>query len=307
MISIWIPVYNGEEYIGRAIKSALNQTYKDIEVLVFDDASTDRTEEEVKKHDVRYYRTKERLGFTRSTVKIIELCKGEYVHLLSHDDTIPPDFIEELARSFEKYPDAGAVLPVCLSIENGIVTNSISMSKEIYTRNEFYNLVYRHLIHDLILWGLVRREDALRAARKHVGMVNNPPEPFPEQLRELMKHEYGHGAIISPLLMENYDYLVCSNATYMKTTLPEKHYIKNKGSMKLRMEYGLDKSPAGIRKRYNFQKIMFAEVMPKKYVKKMKRFMDIEANSTVFIEGIKGFNIRIIPRLIQRFISYLRR
>jgi len=56
LASIIIPVYNGEEYIHRAIECALSQTYPHKEVIVIDDASTDRTQEVVKKYPVIYHR-----------------------------------------------------------------------------------------------------------------------------------------------------------------------------------------------------------------------------------------------------------
>lgn len=45
LVSIIIPVYNGEKYIKRCLKSAVNQTYKDIEIIVLNDSSSDRSEE----------------------------------------------------------------------------------------------------------------------------------------------------------------------------------------------------------------------------------------------------------------------
>ena len=58
LVSIIIPVYNGQEYIKEAIDSALGQTYKNIEIIVINDGSTDKTEEIVKQYGnkIRYFK-----------------------------------------------------------------------------------------------------------------------------------------------------------------------------------------------------------------------------------------------------------
>lgn len=87
LVSIVIPVYNGSNFIREAIDSALNQTYKNIEVLVINDGSTDNTEEIVKSYGkkVRYFK-KENGGVASALNLGIKKSKGEYISWLSHDD-----------------------------------------------------------------------------------------------------------------------------------------------------------------------------------------------------------------------------
>ncbi len=95
LVSVVIPVYNGENYLKEAIDSALAQTYAPIEVLVVNDGSTDRTEEIALSYGdrIRYF-SKENGGVsTALNMGIAHMC-GEYFSWLSHDDLYKPNKIE---------------------------------------------------------------------------------------------------------------------------------------------------------------------------------------------------------------------
>lgn len=86
LVSIIIPVYNGERYIADAIDSAIKQTYKNIEIIIVDDGSTDNTEQIVKRYpNVRYIK-KSNGGVASALNKGIAEAEGEYISWLSHDD-----------------------------------------------------------------------------------------------------------------------------------------------------------------------------------------------------------------------------
>ena len=80
LVSIIIPVYNGSNYVKEAIDSALAQTYKNIEVIVVNDGSTDNTEKIVKSYGdkIRYF-YKENGGVASALNLAIENSKGEYI------------------------------------------------------------------------------------------------------------------------------------------------------------------------------------------------------------------------------------
>ena len=96
LVSIIIPVYNGENYIEQAINSALCQTYKNIEVLVVDDGSADRTPAICESYGskIRYIR-KDNGGVSSAVNLGIQEMKGEYFSWLSHDDVYHVDKIEK--------------------------------------------------------------------------------------------------------------------------------------------------------------------------------------------------------------------
>lgn len=97
-VSIIIPVYNGSDYMREAIDSALNQTYKNFEVIVINDGSTDggKTEQIVKEYGdrIRYF-CKENGGVSTALNAGICNMKGEYFSWLSHDDMYTPDKLEK--------------------------------------------------------------------------------------------------------------------------------------------------------------------------------------------------------------------
>jgi glycosyltransferase involved in cell wall biosynthesis len=100
-VSIVIPVYNGSNYLKEAIDSALAQTYKNIEIIVVNDGSTDNgaTEKIAKSYGkkIRYY-SKENGGVATALNLGIEKMKGEYFSWLSHDDLYYPDKVEKQIR-----------------------------------------------------------------------------------------------------------------------------------------------------------------------------------------------------------------
>ncbi len=105
-VSIVIPVYNGANYLGEAIDSALNQTYKNIEVLVINDGSKDNTDEIAKSYGdrIRYF-SKQNGGVSSALNLGIKEMKGEYFSWLSHDDKYEPQKIENQIELLSKYND----------------------------------------------------------------------------------------------------------------------------------------------------------------------------------------------------------
>lgn len=91
MISIAMTTYNGENYLREQLDSIINQTYKDIELIVCDDVSTDNTptilkEYEHKDNRIHIYFNEINLGFKKNFEKAITLCKGEYIAFCDQDD-----------------------------------------------------------------------------------------------------------------------------------------------------------------------------------------------------------------------------
>ncbi len=96
MISVIIPVYNGAKFIKDAIESVLAQTYRDYEIIVVNDGSTDNTEEVlrpyIEKGVVRYF-YQENQGVSAARNKGIKEARGEYIAFLDADDVWLPEFL----------------------------------------------------------------------------------------------------------------------------------------------------------------------------------------------------------------------
>lgn len=98
LISFIIPVYNGEQYIGRCLKSVCSQTYKNIEVIVVDDGSNDKTLDIIKKYAIldnriTYY-SKENSGVSATRNFALQKVRGEYIFFVDADDWIEPTVAE---------------------------------------------------------------------------------------------------------------------------------------------------------------------------------------------------------------------
>lgn len=110
LVSVGIPVFNGENFLEEAIQSILAQTLKDFELILFDNASTDRTEEIGRKYAaldsrVSYHRNPENLGAAANYDLCFNHARGKYFKWAAHDDMIAPDFLERLVRGLEAHPD----------------------------------------------------------------------------------------------------------------------------------------------------------------------------------------------------------
>lgn len=107
LVSIIIPVYNGANYMCRAIDSALRQTYKNIEIIVVNDGSTDggETERIARSYGERIrYISKDNGGASTALNTGIKAMRGEYFSWLSHDDEYGPRKIELQIGQVSRYP-----------------------------------------------------------------------------------------------------------------------------------------------------------------------------------------------------------
>lgn len=121
LVSIIIPLYNGSNYVEEAISCALNQTYKNIEIIVVNDGSTDGglgREVCQKYQDKIVYVEKENGGCASALNFGIRLAKGEYISWLSHDDLYNNDKIEKQILQYDKYR---------LDKQNTIISNSAKL------------------------------------------------------------------------------------------------------------------------------------------------------------------------------------
>lgn len=114
MISVIVPVYRVEPYLRQCVESILNQTYRDIEVLLIDDGSPDRcgeicNEYSRKDNRVRVFHTENR-GLSAARNLGISAARGEYVGFVDSDDWIEPDMYEVLLRRIE---EAEAEISIC--------------------------------------------------------------------------------------------------------------------------------------------------------------------------------------------------
>ena len=108
LVSICIPVYNGEKTVRQTLQAALRQTYKPLEIIVVDNGSQDGTLEilrEMETDRFTVYRNPENIGMVGNWNQCLSYAKGKYAMILCADDTIEDDCIEKKVRMLETAED----------------------------------------------------------------------------------------------------------------------------------------------------------------------------------------------------------
>ena len=104
-ISVIMPMYNVEKYVGCAIQSLLDQTFADFELILIDDGSTDKTLDEAKKFTdprIKIFKNKRNLGVGLTRNYGISLTQGEYIYFCDSDDAVFPNALQSLLEAAEK-------------------------------------------------------------------------------------------------------------------------------------------------------------------------------------------------------------
>ena len=140
-VSIIIPVYNVNNYVGDCITSCLNQSFNDIEVIIVDDGSNDGSSETIDtfRYDNRVeiiHKSNE--GVVAARNDGLKIAKSEYVFFVDGDDNLPENAIEKLYTCLELHPDADFVLgDVMLTDSNNKpISSTITQSTDIIQGEE---------------------------------------------------------------------------------------------------------------------------------------------------------------------------
>lgn len=164
-VSIGLAVYNGETFLAEAIESILAQTYRDFELIISDNASTDQTAQICQKYAaqdkrIRYHRNKTNIGGANNENLTLTMAKGKYVRLAAHDDKCAPELLQRTVDVLEANPDvvlcytatnlideSGKLLDVS-KLGKGTAKNPYQRFRELIFRDHFCESTY----------GLIRTE-----------------------------------------------------------------------------------------------------------------------------------------------------
>jgi len=109
-VSVIIPTYNGSRYICQTVESVLNQSYRDWELIIIDDGSTDQTAKLLEPYRDRvnyYYQGNQGVASARNLG--LKMAQGDYINFLDHDDILLPDKLALQVAVFDKQPQVGMV------------------------------------------------------------------------------------------------------------------------------------------------------------------------------------------------------
>ena len=120
-LTIGLPVYNGEKYLDQALDGLLAQTFTDFELVISDNASTDRTAEICQAYAardprIRYVRQPVNVGAAPNHNLLVPLARGRYFKWASHDDLYAPDLLAKCVEALESHP--GVVLA---NVHDGVI------------------------------------------------------------------------------------------------------------------------------------------------------------------------------------------
>lgn len=138
LVSICIPVYNGEKTIYDTVQAVLNQSYECMEILVIDNCSTDKTREIIRSIDdprLKLICNKENVGMVGNWNKCLEYSTGDYAMIVCADDIITEDCVKKKAKVLEKYKDVAVVFSASSIIDDN--------SEVIASRHPFHkNMIF---------------------------------------------------------------------------------------------------------------------------------------------------------------------
>lgn len=172
-ISVVTASYNYQDYIKETILSVLNQTYKDWELIVVDDCSTDNSVEAIKSFNderIKLFVNEKNLGLQKTVKRGIENATGEWIVFLESDDVITADNIEKKVSIAQKYNDINLIFNDCefFGDEEKVRDFTIALKKtrtllcgKNYPQNMFYNF---YLSNKIFTFSSVmaKREDLLK-------------------------------------------------------------------------------------------------------------------------------------------------
>lgn len=222
-VTVFIPAYNREGYIRPAVASVLAQTFRDLECLVVDDGSNDRTcavAESFGDPRVRVVRNTMNLGIPKTRNRGIDLARGQFVALLDSDDVALPDriatqvdflaansevaavgswarAIDEAGRVQERLhtcPDSTSALAFTLMFRCAPRQSTLMIRRDVLARYRYDERC--HVSQDLDLFGRLARDLPLRAIqrelvlfRHHPGRITAQGSPARDNIRRQIFHD----------------------------------------------------------------------------------------------------------------------
>lgn len=151
-VSIGMPVFNGEKYLKRAINSLLNQSYKNFELIISDNASTDNTWTIVSQYAkkdlrIRLFRQKENIGINPNFMFVLQRAKGRYFFWAACDDQWEPSFISRLKSALDENSQFGVAMSSIERVyENGLLFDYILLKSNNDLTKCDYEEVFKKMI-----------------------------------------------------------------------------------------------------------------------------------------------------------------
>lgn len=156
LISIIIPIYNVEEYLEKCINSVINQTYKNIEIILVDDGSQDRCgmicDEYAKKDKRIKVIHKKNGGLSDARNNGIDIANGKYITFIDSDDYVSCDYVEYLYYILKKYSTRISCCGHYVCFDKKIISKTSLIEKKVSKIESLKDILYDKEI-DICSWG----------------------------------------------------------------------------------------------------------------------------------------------------------
>ena len=145
-VSIIIPVYNAEKFIGKTIESVQAQTYKNWEIVIMNDKSTDRSYEIIKKYAekderIKTVNTEKNMGVVKGRNYLTDMSEGEYIAFLDADDYWKEDKLERQISFMKKNGIVISCTEYTRITEEGSPINKVEIKEEIFYVGNFIEYI----------------------------------------------------------------------------------------------------------------------------------------------------------------------
>lgn len=175
LISVIINVYNGEKFISKCLESVINQTYKNLEILIINDGSTDNTLKICESYKDKRIRiiTTENFGLSKSRNIGIEKSKGKYLYFVDSDDFIENDTIEYLYGLCKKY---NTKMSTCIPIDIHNYELKVKNKKEkvqVISNNEMLKKVLLSVDRAVCVWNKLIKKELIKNLRFEERIIND--------------------------------------------------------------------------------------------------------------------------------------
>jgi glycosyltransferase involved in cell wall biosynthesis len=124
-ISVIVPAYNEEKYIAKTLQTLKDQTYKNYEIIVVNNNSTDNTGKVAKELVKKVYLEKKK-GYNNAVNRGVKEAKADIITICDADTLYPNNWVEKIIKDFEKDKDVIAVYGTCRFYDSGFIVNSLA-------------------------------------------------------------------------------------------------------------------------------------------------------------------------------------
>lgn len=231
LVSVCVTFSSAERFIHRVFDSCLDQTYRNIEVVVVDNASTDGSEKVVRRYAardprVKYFRRAQAVGLSPRLLEMFQRANGEFVAMIGADDWFARDYIENGVRSFLAHPGAAGIVPELINLSESEHNKFKFLSEtfgsfsppRVYPAEWFVKRMYRSAHLYISALALMRKGDAVRAMDYFLAHYCKAPlTGVPSELKGFWENGFGVDAMLFLEVLTRYkSFVFDSSLCYLK-------------------------------------------------------------------------------------------